>query len=148
MKFEINTKRVLQEVYQKGHFATQALDDDHRDFVRPDDTKADEIDRCLLKADAILRQTIDRWLVESYSDIIDNSLYVPEYFDYDLDLSERRMVGKNTLAELFHNALVHLTLSAYFTTVGSFDAAKVQSEQAEDSLMVVTTRLYTKRRPI
>ncbi len=148
MRFEINTALVLQEVYQKGHFATQAIEDAKRDFVRPDDTKKDEIDRCLLKADSMLRQAVDRWLVESYSDIVANRLDVPGYFDYELDLSERRMISKETLAELFHSALVHFTLSEYYKTVGAEEQAKSHAETAGDSTMVITTKLYMKRRPL
>lgn len=106
-----------------------------------------EFEKALVYADAVVRQSQERFLLPGPHRVTHPGENLPETVIYIFRGAGRRLAGKpNYLADMLHDAMKEAALSRLFSTIDA-DLSGKHATSSADILATLTKSLYTKLPP-
>lgn len=134
MTIEINTEELVANIS-----ALYMADMQDGNASAPDGMVVQNIRASLAR----LKGELARWSYPTWFDISSYDMSLPEIVEFDLALSPRKTPGKEAIADLMHNYLIHASISGVLAQI-SPEKAAMHDSQASASLQELIKLLHTK----
>lgn len=151
MNIVLETEELLIDIRTKSHeeCANTITEVEARYRTEAGNHKNEEIYRCLLESASALSRILARFLHSDNTWEADDTANITDGFQYDFDVSERRMDGKSqALADAMHSYIVHDTLRRFYGTVSAADLATKHTALAQEAEAAIKEMMYSKKPPI
>ena len=151
MRIVLDIEELLLDIRNKSHeeCANTIADVEARYRVEAGNHKNLELFRCIAEVGSSLSRLLHRYLVDYFQDEASNNDTLPESLVYELNLSERRLLGKaQPLADAMHQYVVHYTLAKYYATVNATDLSNKHSTLTQDASKQIEDLILTKKPPM
>lgn len=151
MRIVLNIEELLLDIRNKSHeeCASAIADVEERYKYEAGNHKNLELFRDVAEVGSSLSRLLHRYLVDYYQEEASNNDTLPESLVFELNLSERRLLGKaQPLADAMHQYMVHYTLAKYYATVNATDLSNKHSTLTQDAATQIEDLILTKKPPL
>lgn len=149
MVIKLYTQKILLDIMNKSHETVAGRGDaETRYRIEAGLHKKAELERDVSESVAELPAILGKWLT---SEILDgaNDVALPEYYEFELEMTERRAAGKGEqLSSLMHSYVVLSSLAKFYSTVAEADLSKLYTGSAEGIAARIGVVMHTKKSTI